>query len=232
MQSLRCTSNRNSGANSQRAALPLHPTGMTANLYNSRKRTASLLAVVMRSTTGKEVTQESSEYLVKYPAWEGIQYELTQKYNIKSVPPQQVMEMVQSGEALLVDVRPKETHEESRPEPAVNAPAFRIISMDQQSGGVTSMLKFAVMKFNGVTPTEANPEFPNLIQEIAGDQKVILACTQGGTLSPSTTFPAGKVSRSLKACWRLLYNDAMPADRVLHLDGGVKAWEAQGFPMM
>jgi len=190
-------------------------------------------SVIVRSISQE---QQNEEYILKYPAWEGIQRELTQKYNISSISPQQAKEMVESGKALLVDVRPPQSFEEKRAKGSVNVPAFRVIDVQaDQGGGLTSMLRFAVMKFNGVTPTEANPEFPDLMRSVISSQETasvaILMCKQGGSLTPTTTFPSGKVSRSLKACWRLLYNNAMTADQVLHIDGGLQGWEEAGFDM-
>lgn len=183
--------------------------------------------------------QEDDEYRLKYPAWESISYELNQKYGVSSIPPQKALDMMNSGEAVLVDVRPKESYAEGHCKGAMNVPAFRVINMgdEQQGGGLTSMLRFAVMKFNGVTPTEANPEFPDRIQTLLLNKEhegkaVILICTQGGSLTPTTTFPAGKVSRSLKACWRLLHNKAITdPKKVLHVDGGIKGWSDAGLDM-
>jgi rhodanese-related sulfurtransferase len=183
--------------------------------------------------------QQEDEYRLKYPAWESISYELNQKYGVSSIPPQKALDMMNNGEALLVDVRPKESYDEGHSKGAINVPAFRVINMadEQQGGGLTSMLRFAVMKFNGVTPTEANPEFPERIQTLLLNKEhegkaVILMCTQGGSLTPTTTFPAGKVSRSLKACWRLLHNKAITdPKKVLHVDGGIKGWSDAGLDM-
>lgn len=176
--------------------------------------------------------QEKREYEEKYPAWDSIQYQLVNTYKLSTVSPEEAKAMMESEQVLLVDVRPQQSHSKYRPEGSVNVPAFRIIEVGQ-GGGITSVMKFAVMKFNGVTPTEANPDFPTLAKEIAGSsKKLILACEQGGSLTPTTTFPTGKVSRSLKAAWRLIFNEALEAERVLHLDGGIKGWVQAGLPMI
>lgn len=175
---------------------------------------------------------ENLEFVYKYPSWDSIHYELTNKYDLRSVDPVEAASLVESGKAVLVDVRPQESHTEYHPEGAMNVPAFRIIEVGQD-GGLGSFMKFAVMKFNGVTPTEANPHFPDLMKDIASssEQIFIFACEQGGTTSPTTTFPTGKVSRSLKACWRLLYNGVIGPERVLHLEGGVRGWRDAGLNM-
>lgn len=107
--------------------------------------------------------------------------------------------------------------------------------------------------------------------------QVILACEGGGTLQPSVSFPQGKVSRSLKAAWKVgdpggwlassrcpserradqcklcgtnkqsatsahpllhptpysqvVASQALPAERVKHLEGGVYRWYSLGLPM-
>lgn len=215
------------GARSSRSRL-------TNSVSLVQTRAGSRRSVLVRSVSQEQ--QQNEEYLVKYPAWEGIQRELTQKYNVTSISPQEAKEMVDAGKALLVDVRPPQSFEERRAKGSINVPAFRVIDVQaDQGGGLTSMLRFAVMKFNGVTPTEANPEFPDLMRSTVSAHEtattVILMCKQGGSLTPTTTFPSGKVSRSLKACWRLVYNNALSADNVLHIDGGLKGWEDAGFDM-
>lgn len=49
---------------------------------------------------------------------------------------------------------------------------------------------------NGVTPVEQNPDF--VAQLADAGPRVILACEAGGVLDPSSSFPFGKESRSLK----------------------------------
>lgn len=174
---------------------------------------------------------EQKDFENKYPAWDSIHYELVNKHGLKSVSPEEANAMLEAKQAILVDVRPEESHDEYHPKGAINVPAFRIINVSQ-AGGFGSVMKFAVMTFNGVTPTEANPEFPDLAKGAAeGDKMLILVCEQGGSLAPTTTFPTGKVSRSLKAAWRLIYNGALPAEKVMHMEGGVRGWRDAGLPI-
>eukprot|EP00890_Picochlorum_soloecismus_P005763 jgi/Picsp_1/6188/NSC_03542-R1_senescence-associated protein din1 len=178
-----------------------------------------------------QIDSQQKDFEYKYPAWDSIHYELVNKHGLKSVSPEEANVMLEAKQAILVDVRPEESHDEYHPEGAINVPAFRIIKMSQ-GGGFGSVMRFAVMTFNGVTPTEANPEFPDLAKSAAeGDKMVILVCEQGGSLAPTTTFPTGKVSRSLKAAWRLIYNGALPAEKVMHLEGGVRGWRDAGLPI-
>lgn len=80
---------------------------------------------------------------------------------------------------------------------------------------------------------QSNPEFTAQVAAAAADGKaVILACEAGGSITASTSFATGKASRSLKAAWRVLYTQILPADKVMHLEGGVVAWYQAGLPMV
>ena len=57
-------------------------------------------------------------------------------------------------------------------------------------------LRAAALMANGVTPVEQNPDF--VAQLTDAGPRVILACEAGGVLDPSSSFPFGKESRSLK----------------------------------
>lgn len=45
---------------------------------------------------------------VKYPAWESIYAELSGKYGTRTVSPEEAYDMAQLGNAVVIDVRPKE----------------------------------------------------------------------------------------------------------------------------
>lgn len=200
-------------------------------------------------------------WATKYPAWDSIQRELTSVYGIKSLSAQEAAAMVEAGEAILLDVRLEEAHEEAHPEGAINAPAFRIIKNGDAAGGggFSRVLKSLVLRVNGVTPTEVclyvcqfsvtgiiwhgcftnnncaqmHPEFPSMASMAAenGKKSVILACEAGGSMAATSTFPTGKASRSLKAAWKLLHTKTLPAEKVYHLEGGVIGWYQAGYPM-
>jgi rhodanese-related sulfurtransferase len=207
--------------------------GTRAHLGEKSRVPDLRLGAPSRVTVARAAAQEEQqdEYTLKYPSWESIQPELVSKYDIESLSVEQAKELIDAGKAVLVDVRPQQSFEEEHPKGAINAPAFRVIDVSgQQGGGFQSMMRFAVMKFNGVTPTEANPEFPELMKKIDAPV-VILMCKEGGSLTPTTTFPFGKVSRSLKACWRLLHNGVFEAPNVKHVEGGMRAWVQAGYEM-
>ncbi|KAI3426298.1 hypothetical protein D9Q98_008671 [Chlorella vulgaris] len=165
----------------------------------------------------------------KYPAWDVISKELTAA-GMQTVGAEAAFDMSELGKAVLVDVRPQTDHEQAHPKGSVCVPAFLVIDSPSSPG---EWAKWLACKANGVTPTKPNPDLPALIAKAAaGDKAVILACEAGGTLEPSVNFPTGKVSRSLKAAWKVVTNDALPASRVKHLEGGVFRWNAAGLPMV
>lgn len=173
------------------------------------------------------------EYALKYPAWESISPELTGKYDIQVVGVDQARDLVAAGKAVLVDVRPADQYEEAHPAGAISIPAFRVI--EGGKNGMQSFMRFAVMKLNGVVPTESNPEYVESLNRAAREnpgKTFLFICKEGGTLSPSTTFPAGKVSRSLKAIWRACHNGAeLEPKNMVHVEGGIRAWAQQGLDM-
>ncbi|KAL4448389.1 hypothetical protein ABPG75_005608 [Micractinium tetrahymenae] len=165
----------------------------------------------------------------KFPAWEAIYAQLTGKYGTRTVSPEEAFDMAQLGKAVVIDVRPREDFDKGRPKGAVHVPAFIVIDSPSSPG---EFGKWLACKANGVVPTKVNADLPAQIAAAAADGKVaVLACEAGGTLQPTVSFPQGKVSRSLKAAWKVLATGALPAERVLHLDGGVYGWYRAGMPM-
>ena len=173
------------------------------------------------------------EYKLKYPSWESIQPELTSKYTIDTVSVEQAKDLLAAGGHVLLDVRPTGQYEEAHPAGAINVPAFRVI--EGGKNGMQSFMRFAVMSLNGVTPTEANPDFVEQLENVVAENQgktFLFICREGGTLTPSTTFPFGKVSRSLKAIWRALHNGAkVDSGKMVHVEGGIRAWAQAGFDM-
>ena len=181
-----------------------------------------------RSFTVVHASQSTAEQKVRVPRWDDMW--ATLKGKVRSVTPEEAHALIQAGKAVLVDVRPHKQFDASRPEGAQHSPIFRVI--DPMAGGnFGSILKFVVMKSQGVTATETVPEFVSNTTAIAGDDKmVILACEAGGTLEPSPIYATGKQSRSLTAAYKLVSENAVPAERVLHLRGGVLGWHLADLP--
>jgi rhodanese-related sulfurtransferase len=196
---------------------------------------AAAQRVQLRAPRGNSVITHASSaedpFANKYPSWDSIYKQLTEKYNLRSLTPDEAAIMIDEGKAILLDIRLEEDYAESHPKGSVSVPAFRVIKADD-GGGIQSMLKMLVMKANGVRPTGAHPDFIAMAAAAAGSEKiVILTCEAGGTPFATPNFPTGKASRSLKACWKLIYSNTFPADRVMHLSGGVLAWYREGLPM-
>ena len=184
-----------------------------------------------RVITKASAAAEADPFANKYPSWDSIYMQLTGKYNLRSVTPDEAAIMIDEGKAVLLDVRLAEDHAESRPQGSVSCPAFRVIKAED-GAGMQRMLKGLLMRANGVNPTEAHPDFPARSAAAAGSDKiVILACEAGGTPFATPNFPTGKASRSLKACWKLMHSNALPSERVVHLSGGVLSWFREGLPM-
>lgn len=162
----------------------------------SRRRPARL---IVRASTATDT--DNDQWQSTYPSWESSLYrDLTVKYGLTSIGPKEAASLLESGQAVLLDVRLEGDHEEAHPKGAISAPAFRVIKMGQ--AGFSSMLKAVLMQANGVTPTETNPEFVNRARVAAeGGKMVIVACEAGGSLKSTEGFPTGKPSRSLKAAW-------------------------------
>lgn len=148
--------------------------------------------------------------------------------NIRSVSPDEAMELTSSGKYALVDVRAQESYEEAHAEGAFNAPLFQ--KLNWSSGGFR-ILKGVAYLVNGVSPVEPNANFIEEMKKVTDTGKgVILYCEAGGTLAPSTNFMTGKTSRSLKAAYRVL--DAELTQDVLHLDGGIFGYYSAGKPII
>ncbi len=50
----------------------------------------------------------------KYPSWESIYAELSGKYGTRTVTPEEAFDMAQLGNAVVIDVRPKEDFDKAR----------------------------------------------------------------------------------------------------------------------
>lgn len=200
---------------SQGAAAPVAVRRAAAAVRTSRRASVRVCAAASESVKG-------------YPGWEEIFRQLAAA-KTRSVSPEEAFDMSEMGQAVLIDVRPREDYEKAHPKGAISVPAFIVIDSFGTAG---EFAKWLACKANGVTPTKPNPALAAEVAAAAGSGKaVILACEAGGTLQPSVNFPQGKVSRSLKAAWKVVASEGMPADRVLHLDGGVYRYAAAGMPM-
>lgn len=84
--------------------------------------------------------------------------------------------MVDSGEYVLVDVRPKEDFEKSTAEGAKSVPLFQRIGLSNLNAG--NFLKGLAFALNGVQAVEINPEFKEQMKAAGDGKKVLLVrCT-------------------------------------------------------
>ncbi len=91
-------------------------------------------------------------------------------------------------------------------------------------------VRAAAMAVNGVTPMAVNEQFKEELQQATNGKGAILMCEAGGTMTPSSNFVTGKVSRSLKAAYQAIEKGQLK--NVAHLDGGVYNWYKNGLPMI
>jgi len=173
---------------------------------------------------------------VAYTVWPVVHTFLTEK-KLKSMPAAEVAKEVQSGKAVLVDIRDPVNFAKEHAEGSINVPLFRQV----QGNSPFDIAKKVVMAGFAMAATERNPNFADeALEKLPKNKKIIVACSIGGTLvttrsatmknkvyaDPERAF--GRESRSLKACYEL-YQAGFK--QISHLDGGVQQWRYQGFPM-
>ncbi len=130
---------------------------------------------------------------------------------------------------MLLDVSPADDYVDFHAAGSVSAPSVRY--SDGGGASLRSALRNIALQSLAVRPTEDDPEgFLAAAQTALGGtaQGVIVACAAGGTLRPTTNFPAGQASRSLFAAELLLTRGGLDASRVVHLRGGLAAWFKDG----
>lgn len=156
----------------------------------------------------------------RVPKWEMVWKYLRQQNDLKSVTPQEAKDLAESNEYIIVDVRPRNLHEQAAIKTSGNAPLFQAVDWSKPS--FTKALRAAALLANGVTPVEPNPDFLDDLRTAAGGKGVILACEGGGSTESTASFQWGKASRSLTAAYRVMKSQT--ADPVVHLKGGVYGW--------
>ncbi|KAK9865310.1 hypothetical protein WJX84_009679 [Apatococcus fuscideae] len=153
------------------------------------------------------------------PRWDVMwQYLIDQK--LPTLTPQEAKQRVGKKQWVLIDVRPTENHEEAHPEGSKSVPLFKKVQWGQTT--FMGFVRAAAMAVNGVTPMAVNEQFKDELERATGGKGAILMCEAGGTMTPSSNFVTGKVSRSLKAAYQAIEQGKMK--NVAHLDGGVYNW--------
>lgn len=155
------------------------------------------------------------------PKWDECFRYLVDQKQLRSIQPDEAQDLVNSGQYVLVDVRPPQAHKDSHPAGAISVPMYQPLDWGKPDFG--KVVKFIAYSFNGVSPIEPNPDFMDQLKAVtAGGKGIITVCEAGGTLKPTTNFPFGKASRSLQAAYRALAEGV--TDKVYHLDRGVYGW--------
>ncbi len=179
-----------------------------------------------------------------YTVWPAVHTFLSQA-NLASLSAEEVEARAARGDAVVVDVRPAADFERDRIAGSVNVPLYRPV----QSKGWLAQVKRLAVAAMAMRATERNPDFlaeakAALGPQVAAGRTLVVACTVGGTLKteiqrkrkdrpafkdPERAF--GRESRSLKACYELLFEGGFDAKQIAHLDGGIAAWRHEQRPM-
>ena len=179
----------------------------------------------------------------EYTVWPAIHITLSNSDEFSVVEPQDVIEMVKEGNAVVVDVRPEGTFEKTgRIEGSVNVPLYRAV----QGGSVFKTIKKIAVAAMAMEATERNPDFLEDARRALGGgdpseegRTLVVCCTIGGSMETEVVSKRGKVfsdpekafgreSRSLKACYELIQGGYT---KVAHLRGGIAMWRHKELPM-
>lgn len=105
------------------------------------------------------------------PPWD-VMWNTLLEAKLESVTPEAAQSLAESGDWVIVDVRPKEEYEKSSIKGAVSAPLFQ--RMDWGNATPASFLRGAAYALNGVQAVEPNANFAEDIKQNSGGKKVIL----------------------------------------------------------
>ncbi|KQJ91138.1 rhodanese-like domain-containing protein 14, chloroplastic [Brachypodium distachyon] len=144
---------------------------------------------------------------------------------VRSVDVKEALRLQKENNFVILDVRPEADFKEAHPPGAVNVQIYRLIK-EWTAWDITRRAAFAF--FGIFAGTEENPDFIKSVEEKLGkDEKIIVACSAGGTMKPTQNLPDGKQSRSLIAAYLLVLNGYK---NVFHLDGGLYEWFKADLP--
>eukprot|EP00241_Pyramimonas_parkeae_P011782 CAMPEP_0114252668 /NCGR_PEP_ID=MMETSP0058-20121206/15962_1 /TAXON_ID=36894 /ORGANISM="Pyramimonas parkeae, CCMP726" /LENGTH=184 /DNA_ID=CAMNT_0001366623 /DNA_START=298 /DNA_END=852 /DNA_ORIENTATION=- len=158
--------------------------------------------------------------------WEGaggMQEYLRDEKKLKVLPPAEVVELMEAGQMVLLDVREPEDFED------VHAVGAQHVPLYNQLQGIS--LKRLVYAVNGMTGSELNPKFLEEVQAKIPNKDAAIAvmCNSGGTVEASSTAGLeGKKSRSLMSIYMMMKDGGYT--NVVHVDGGMREWGAKGLP--
>ncbi|BBN13288.1 hypothetical protein MPTK1_6g02370 [Marchantia polymorpha subsp. ruderalis] len=183
--------------------------------------------------------QVSTWFDETYTSWPEIHRVLTER-KMKSLEWQKAYEMLQAGEAVLIDVREAQDFEKIRAQVAINAPLFRLIQGNSFKANIRRLGHALITDFAG---TERNPDFlSQAMNAVNGEleKPVVVMCDVGGTLKTIVERPGlkpksyadperrfGRASRSLRAVYEL---QEAGFSNVYHFTGGFNTWMHEDLP--
>ncbi|GLJ20242.1 hypothetical protein SUGI_0367360 [Cryptomeria japonica] len=183
----------------------------------AQKRSARLLTVI--SASAKTIKSPAEE------EWK-TKREFLLKKKVRSVEVNEAFRLQKENGYVVLDVRREAEFKEYHPEGAINVQIYRLIK-EWTAWDVARRVAFAF--FGIFQGTEENPEFLEEVRsKLDKNSKIIVLCSQGGTMKPSANFPEGQQSRSLIAAYLLALDGYSP---ILHLEGGLYAWGKAGLPV-
>lgn len=110
------------------------------------------------------------------PPWD-VMWNKLMESKLESLTPEEAQSRVDSGDWVIVDVRPKEEYEKSSILGAVSAPLFQ--RMDWSNPTPASFLRGAAYALNGVQAVEPNANFSEDIKTRCGGKKIIMVRPPG-----------------------------------------------------
>ena len=177
--------------------------------------------------------KERTEIDLDPNAWSNVHASLVAA-GIDSLDAADASKLVDSGEAVIVDVGTVKKYEDEHVLGSINVPFLRKIETKglKVAGGVSSL-------GSSDDALERNPDFLEAFKKSVGDKKVIVTCLRGGTLRTEVVSKRGKVfkdpqlkygrdSESLRAISELL---GAGYKNISHLDGGNSYWKLDKLPM-
>mmetsp|Transcript_11996 Transcript_11996/g.36450 ORF Transcript_11996/g.36450 Transcript_11996/m.36450 type:complete len:234 (-) Transcript_11996:1007-1708(-) len=197
----------------------------------SRRCQGSLFSATSRRNPAGSSSRRSNPRCQAMKNWEVMQpdlYKMLESGDFVTSPPEEVLDMVEDGKAVLVDVRLAEDYEQVHAINAKSVPLFQRI----QTVSVENAIKSVFYALNGVKGTEENPNFVSGVEEVfrglGQGQRLYFMCDAGGTCEAVPGFIYGKQSRSLQAVYKAVDEANVPADMVGHVAGGLRGWAGAG----
>lgn len=144
-----------------------------------------------------------------------------------SVGPEQAENLLETGDWVLVDVRPN-VGKSYRVIGAAEVPIFEVVDLATlRSMEVKKAAGAIAHALNGVTPMALNERFADDVAAEVGTKNVIVMCEKGGSLDPLKP----ECSRSIKAAWKLRTSwdtSGRGSQQVAHMMGGTHDWNRRG----